>query len=671
MERSDSQRTFADAVRLREAGQPAEAEQVCRDILARAPDDPDALNLLASLLCHRNAFTDAVPLLAAILTREPHDPKALRTLGRALRATGQPGAALDILVRATAAHPYDPEIWAELGLCLFAVPRLAEAADALRRAVALRPEGLDEWCLLGGALTELGRQEEAAAVYREGLAYHPRAARLHAGLGGALLATGRIEDGITAYGEAAAHDPEDAATWLAEANHGMAMALRQRGQLDAAIAALQQSITLQPQFAGAHNDLGLAFKDLGRLDEAIACYRQAIAIDPDLAVAHVNLGVALNRRGETEDALAALETAARLAPRQANVFGNMANVLQTLGRIEEARRMHDQAVALDPANAKARHNRALSILLDGDLPLGLAEYEWRRRGGSADYVARGFNLPEWDGGPLDGRTILLHAEQGLGDTLQFVRFAPAIEAMGARVVLQVQPPLVALVARSFPTAQVIAQGEAPPPFDVQFPLMSLPWRLGTTLDTIPAHVPYLAADPAKVAAWRERLGSWTGLKVGLVWSGNPKTRHDRQRSIAASQVLAHLPADGIALFSLQKEVRPHDKPALAALGEGIVDLAASLADFSDTAAAVSALDLVITVDSAVVHLAGGLGRPTWMLTPFALDWRWLRERTDSPWYPTLRLFRQPRPGDWNAVLAQVGDALRGCARNGPAIAPAA
>jgi tetratricopeptide (TPR) repeat protein len=671
MEPSDSLRMLADAKRHLEAGQPAEAEHICREILAGDSDNPDALNLLAAILCHRNAYLDAVPLLATLLTREPHDPVALRTLGRALRATGQPAAGLDILARATAARPFDPEIWSELGLCLFAVPRLAEAADALKHAVALRPDGLDDCCLLGAALTELGQLDEAAAVYRSALLYHPRAARLHGGLGAALIAQGRFDDGIKAYGEAVVHDPDQAATWLAEANHRMATVLRKRGQLDAAAAALQQAIALKPNCATAHADLGLIFKELGRLDDAIASYRQAIAIDPRHAVAHINLGVALHRRGEAEAALAALETAAALAPGHANVYGNMANVLQTLGRIAESRQMHEQAVAIEPANAKARHNRALSILLSGDLKLGFAEYEWRRKGGSPDHAARGFSQPEWDGGPLAGRTILLHSEQGLGDTLQFVRFVSAVEAMGARVVLQVQPPLVSLLQRSFPAAEVIARTEPPPPFDVQLPLMSLPWRLGTTLDTIPANIPYLTADPAKVAVWRERLAGRGGLKVGLVWSGNPKTKHDRQRSIAAKALLDRLPSEGVALFSLQKDVRPQDQPALAAYGERIVDLASSFADFSDTAAAVSALDLVITVDSAVAHLAGGLGRPAWMLTPYALDWRWLCERTDSPWYPTLRLFRQARPGEWAGALAEVGEALRSLGGSGGAIASAA
>lgn len=242
--------------------------------------------------------------------------------------------------------------------------------------------------------------------------------------------------------------------------------------------------------------------------------------------------------------------------------------------------------------------------------------------------------------------------------MQFARFVPVLQAMGARVVLQAQRPLAALFALSFPAAHVVAQNEPLPPFDVHLPLMSLPWRLGTTLDTIPADTPYLVADRAKLASWRHRLARWDGLKVGLVWAGNPATKHDRQRSIEARALLEQLPRAGVTLFSLQKDVRPGDRAALAGIGDDLVDLTASFEDFSDTAAAVSALDLVITIDSAVAHLAGALARPTWLLLPYALDWRWLRDRADSPWYPTLRLFRQPQPGDWANVLARVGDALR-------------
>jgi tetratricopeptide (TPR) repeat protein len=655
---------FAQALRHFQAGRMAEAEAACRAALAASPKDANALNLLAVVLCQRQEFAAAIALLNRVLERNPADLQALRTLGDALEASGQAAAAVETFAKACASPAAGPDLFAKLAASLLEDGRPQEAEGVAQTALGRWPDHLGVSEILGTILVELGRLEEAAAVFRRAAACHPHAETLHVGLGLTLTKLGQFDEAIAAYGTAAALAPARANAWLAEANHQMALVLQGRGQYAAAAAAQQQAVQLRPDSVAVQNNMGLIYWRLRRLDEAIRHYRRAIELDPGFAPAWANLGGALRDADRLEEAIEVLKTAIALAPNAADGHGNLGLVLHDLGRFEEALALYEKARTCDPGHALARLNRAMLTLLNGDFTEGFAEYEWRRKGGLPNCPARSFAEPEWQGEDLAGRTILIHAEQGLGDTLQFCRFVPEVEARGGRVVLEVQRPLVSLVAASFPTATVIAERSVLPPFDCQLPMMSLPWRLGTTLATLPATTPYLAADPAKVALWRERLKAVPGLKVGLVWAGNPAYARDNQRSVPAELLLAQLPREGVSLFSLQKDKRPGDEAALTAHG-GIVDLAPQLGDFSDTAAAVSALDLVITIDSAVAHLAGALHRPTWVLLSYALDWRWLRERPDSPWYPSARLFRQSAPRDWPGVLATLSAAL-GAAADGAA-----
>lgn len=289
----------------------------------------------------------------------------------------------------------------------------------------------------------------------------------------------------------------------------------------------------------------------------------------------------------------------------------------------------------------------------GELEEGFAEYEWRWKGGVPGLKDRKFSQPRWDGGPLEGRTLLLHAEQGFGDTLQFIRLAAEIANPGGKVILEV-PRALLEIARTAPGIDVIvAAGDSLPSFNVHLPLMSLPHVLRTRLQTLPVRVPYLKPDKSRVATWRHRLDPGRGLKIGVVWAGNHRHTHDRHRSIPSAILLPALAMTGVQLYSLQKEPRSGDREVIDGLADCITDLSSLLRDFNETAAVLMALDLVITVDTSVAHLAGALGRPVWTLLPFALDWRWMLEREDSPWYPTMRLFRQSQPGEWCSVVARV------------------
>ncbi len=368
-----------------------------------------------------------------------------------------------------------------------------------------------------------------------------------------------------------------------------------------------------------HDNLGALLHGFDRSEEAAESYRQVLASHPDHVASHCNLGVSLMARND----------------------------------IAGAAECYRHAIAVIPDHAEAHWNLSLAQLVAGDFANGWPGYEWRLR--TRRHVPRDFAEPVWGGGPLAGKTILLHREQGFGDTIQFIRYAPLVAGRGGRVVLEVQPQLARLAAGVAGVAEVVVAGTKLPPFDLHCSLLSLPDRFATDLATIPADIPYLTPDPAAVERWRLKLGDGSGLKVGIAWAGNPSHKNDRNRSVAIERLLPLLEVPGIRWFSLQVGEHAGD---LARLPIGMVaDLSGELGDFSDTAAVIANLDLVIAVDTAIVHLAGALGRPVWAMMTFAPDWRWLLDREDSPWYPSLRLFRQATLGDWDSVLVRMRQAL--------------
>lgn len=392
----------------------------------------------------------------------------------------------------------------------------------------------------------------------------------------------------------------------------------------------------------------------GRLSDAERIYRAVIADHPAHADAHNLLGSVALELGRLPLALSAIARAIRMSGR-AEYWSNLGLTYQAAGRIQQAALAFSNAIALNPDHVGARWNMSLLLLLMGDYAAGWREYEWRWRRPATPLR----QCPEarWDGRPLDGAAILLHAEQGFGDTIQFLRYVPLVAAQGGRVILEVQPELRSLVQGLDGVASVHGRGDPLPPFDVECPLMSLPLAFGTLLDRVPGAVPYLRPDPAMAARWGERLGDGPGPKVGLVWAGNPLFRGDRSRSpgLRALQPLLDLP--DIRFFGLQMGAGRRDLPP-AGGPSGFVDLGPEIHDFADTAAIMANLDLVVSSCTAPAHLAGSLGVPVWVALPFAPDWRWLLERADSPWYPTARLFRQPAPGDWATPFMAMAEALR-------------
>ncbi len=440
--------------------------------------------------------------------------------------------------------------------------------------------------------------------------------------------------------------PPDAASIIAQA-----VALQRRGRLAEALKAYAAASVLEPTNPDVFNNMGVALRSLGKPDAAAALYRRSLALRPDAPGTHSNLGNALRDMGRHREAADRLRHAVGLAPDSVEAIYNLGLALRDLGEDAEALEHFDRALALDPDHGECRWDRAFSLLISGDLERGFPESESRwllRRS-----PPRTFTQPLWDGAPLNGRTIFLHREQGFGDMIQFVRYAPLVKALGGTVLVETQPELLRLFATAPGIDRLVPSNGPLPDFDVYAPLMSLPGILGTTLDTIPADVPYL--EPPWPRDFRLPALPGAPLTVGITWAGKPSHGNDRNRSLPFGHMAELLSVPNVVLFNLQKGERVADIEAHGCQGL-IPDLGARFSNFGD-AQAVAQLDLIITADTALAHLAGALARPVWLVLPFVCDWRWMRHRDDSPWYPTMHLFRQTAHGDWDGVMDRVTEAL--------------
>jgi len=537
-----------------------------------------------------------------------------------------------------------------LGFLSYQAGDSQRGAVLISQAIALNPDYAEAHFNLGVILQDLGRPAEAVDAYGRATALAPGMVAAHYNCGNALRDLKRPAQALGAYDRAIAIRPD-----YAEAHLNRGLALRELKQPEVALTSFTQAIALKPDLAEAYCNSAAALRELNRPLDALAQHQAALAIRPDYAESYSNHGLALQDLSRSHEALASFETAIALKPDFAEAQSNRALALQDLGRTEEALASFDAAIALRPDLAQPRWTQGLALLQLGRMQEGWRRYEWRKQGEerSGD---RPYPQPVWLGETqLAGKTLFIHSEQGFGDTLQFIRFAPLAVDRGARVIVSVQDPLVRLLRRLHPHVEIIGETEVPDAFDLHIPMLSLPLAFGGGLDDLPAAGRYLTADPTDRAAWRERLGPRSRPRVGLVWSGSTIHKNDHNRSIPLSRLAPLLDLD-LDWISLHKDLRERDVEPLSRLPQ-IRQLGEALGDFADTAALIEGLDLVITVDTSVAHLAGALDRPTWMLAPFNADWRWLKDRADSPWYPSLRLFRQPAVDDWESVIEQVREAL--------------
>lgn len=494
-----------------------------------------------------------------------------------------------------------------------------EAEEMLRQIVAAEVDDADVWHQLGTTAYQAGWSEAAAEFFGRAVRIAPKSAILHSNLGHVLTNVGRHEDGA---------------------------------------ARCREAIKLEPCYAEAHNNLGIALGKLDRHEQAVETFKRAVKLKQDYADPYSNMGSSLAVLGRMDEAVVALRRALELRPDYANAWHNLGVALGQLGHYEQARAASSRASELDPSHTLADFTRACFHLVEGQFEEGWPLYEIRWETPELASPRRSFSQPMWDGEALEGQTLLIHAEQGFGDSIQFIRYAPLAANRGGKVLVECPDPLMEVFSTVKGIHQLVPLGEPLPHFDVHVPMMSLPLAFRTTLDSIPNDIPYMAADSERRAFWSDWLAeNGVTLKVGLAWAGRATHTGDRARSMHLRQFLPLCRIPEVEFVSLQfdrglEQIRqlPGKQP--------IRDPSGHIADFADTAALLAELDLVIAVDTAVAHLAGALGRPVWVLLPFAPDWRWLLRREDSPWYPSMQLFRQQAPGDWDGVVAVVRDELR-------------
>lgn len=548
-----------------------------------------------------------------VLARDPGHADALHLMGLLCVHTRELDHAVEWLSRAIRREP-KPLYLTTLGTALLQRGRGADAIKVFEKAIELQPGNAELWRNLGLALAELRRNDDAILSFQRALELEPRLWDAASKAAILLHQAARFEDALAFANRCDELKPNDIQTLGLRAE--TLQALR---RYEAALGDLERVHLLDPAHADCSNRMGNCLAALGRYEEALSCYDQAVAL------------------------------------RDKHALRNKAILLEQLGRLDQAFAAYRQAVAADPDDARAEWNLALLALLTGDFEAGWAGREAARW--KIPALVEGYprlSRPLWRGAePIDGKTILVCPDEGLGDVIQFARYVPMLAARGARVILLVQDELFPLLSRLPGIAQCLPRSATTaPPYDVHCPLTSLPLAFGTRLDTIPAETCYLPAPPPdRIKAWEQRLGPHHRLRVGLVWSGNPQHPRDRSRSMLFRTMARLLDADA-AFVSLQRDPRADDRPALAEATD-LIDLTAHLTDFVETAALVCCLDLVISVDTSVAHLAAALGRPTWTLLPFAPDYRWLLDREDSPWYPTMRLFRQNESRDYAQVIEHV------------------
>ncbi len=552
--------------------------------------------------------------------------------------------------RVLQAEPNHPIALHLLGVIAHQVGKNQIAVDLIGQALRIKPDYTEAYSNRAIALQELKHFDAALASYDKAIALNPDFAEAHCNRGNALQALNQSAAAIASYDQALALKPD-----YAEAYLGRGISLERSKKREAAVASYDQAIALNPGYAEAYSNRGLSLAGLKQHAAAVTSYDQAITLKPEYAVAYFNRGISLERLLDLDAAIASYDQAIALKPDDAHAHTNRGIALRGLKRLDAALASYDQALALQPDHAEARYNKSIALLLCGQLDEAWPLYEWRWKTEAIGHHNRIFSQPQWQGGePLHGKTLLLHSEQGLGDTLQFCRYAKMFAGTGTRVIMEVPALLVDLLHGLEGVNGFVIKGRPLPAFDVHSPLLSLPGAFKTRITTIPNSVPYLLKDVKKSAQWAHRLGPHKNLRVGLIWRGSPENKEDRVRSMDPDFFKPLFDLQGITFYNLQFGGAEETRDVF---GTAVVELMPEAAAFCETAAAIDNLDLLISIDSSSAHLAGALGTPVWTLLPYVADWRWMLERDDSPWYPTMRLFRQDSAGDWRGVIDRVRLAL--------------
>ena len=673
------------AIKLHQAGNLNDAEILYNELLLSLPNHTLLLTNMGTIAVQKGEFDKGILLIDKSLSIDPNQPSALNTKGIAFKVQNLLQEALLNFDKAITINPNYAEAYSNKGITLQELKRLNEALASYENAIAINPNHFQTYCNRGNTLKEmrrldealinydkaieinpdyfeayfnrgvafqeLKRLDEAEASYSKAIEINPNYAQAYSNLGLVLQKLKRLEEALTIYEKVIAINPN-----YADAYFNRGVALQELKRLEAAVESYSKTIEINPNYAQAYSNRGVALDELKRPNEALANYDNAIEINPNYAQAYCNRGATLQNLNKPSEALINYDKAILINPNFPEAYFNRGNILKELKRFNEAFDSYDTTIAINPNYAMAYWNKSLLKILNGDYLEGWQLYEWGWKAGQRTPL-RKLNSKLWLGHQsIAGKTVLIYPEQGLGDCIQCLRYAKLVEEQGAHVILELPFALMSIASTLEGSFTLIETGKTLPDFDYHCPIMSLPLAFRTTLETIPKQLPYLYPNVHKKTEWQQRLGHKTKMRVGLVWSGATVHKNDHNRSIPFETLksLFNLP---IEYHCLQKQMRPDDESAAGSM-DMLTIHKDFLLDFSDTAALISEMDVVISVDTSVAHLAGALGQEVWILLPYAPDYRWMLDRDDSPWYPTAKLFRQTELGDWEGVIKRISDELK-------------
>ncbi|MBU3560439.1 tetratricopeptide repeat protein [Polynucleobacter hallstattensis] len=654
------------AFNLHQQGKFKEAQAFYEQALTIDPNHFDVLQLLGTLFLEAGQFIKAVEFLTKALQIKPDFVEAYSNLGIALQELQRFEEALVSYNEAIRINPNYAEAYSNRGIALKELERFEEALVSYDQAISIKPDNAEAHSNRGVVLQTLQRFEEALVSYNEAIRINPNYVEAYCNRGIVLKELERFEEALVSYDTAIRIRPD-----YVDAYYNRGVALQDLKRFEEALISCDTAIAIKPHFAEAHSNRGIVLKELERFEEALVSFDQAIRIKPDYAEAYSNRGAALKELERFEEALVSYNKAITINPNYADAYSNRGNTLKLLKRFDEALASYHQAIAIKPDYANAHWNLSLCHLLLGNFKDGWQGYEWRWKNESAISLQsrRHFSQPLWLGGQsLVDKTILLHAEQGLGDTIQFCRYVSLVAQLGAKVILEVRRPLFKILQNLEGVSQLVAMGDPLPAFDYQCPLMSLPLAFNTEIESIPNQVPYIKAPPIQEEYWKTKLAAHQKLKVGLVWNGGFRPNQpelwslNARRNIPLAQI-AQINIPDINFYSLQKG-EPAESELIQSGNQywnpsNFYNFVSELDDFSDTAALIANLDLIISVDTSTAHLAAAMGKPIWLLNRFDTCWRWLVDRKDSPWYPTMTLYQQEEMGNWEGVIERVKGDLVG------------
>lgn len=630
------------------------ASHQCKKTMKRVPTNPSqSIQAIAHLrkgfaLHNAGELDEALAEYQKVLKRTPNHFDALQLSGAIALQKREWGMAIRLLTKAIAIKGSDAFVHYNLGNALLESGLLDAAVRSYEIAIKFKPDYADAYFNKGISLKRLGLFECALGSFEAAIEHKKDYSEAHSNRGVTLHKLGRLDEAIGSYETSILLKPN-----YAEAHSNMGVSLRELGRLDEALFCAERAIGLKPEYAEAYSNRGVTLLELKRFDEALQSYDCAISLTPDFAEAHSNRGVCLQKLGRTKEALESYETAVNLKPDFDEAYTNYGNALVEFKRLDDAIARYDQAIELNANNAEAHWNKGLAHLLKGDFEVGFQQYEWRWKSRNVSKGAgiRSFSSPLWLGEyTLENKTILLYGEQGLGDVIQFCRYASLVKKRGAKVLMQLPRSLISVGSHLGGVDLLIDEGQTPLDFDYHCPLLSLPLAFKTKLTSVPCQESYIRSCPEKRQIWTSRIGPRLMPRIGLTWSGRDTHINDKNRSLSLETLLENLPPN-FEYISLQKDVREGDTKFLKQ--SNIKHYGELLTDFGETAALCDLMDVVITVDTSVAHLSGAIGRPTWILLPYIPDWRWLLNGEDSPWYKSVKLYRQREDRQFAPVLKEV------------------